>query len=85
MAAFSYNNKVHTSFSPLFVNKRFHVDTGLNVQKEVKNDSAQTFVEDMKKIREEAELALKVAQETMKCFYDRKRQDAKPYQVGNLV
>lgn len=87
MAAFSYNNKIHTStgFSPLFVNKGFHVNTGLNVQKEVKNDSAQTFVDDMKKIREEAESALKVAQETMKRFYDRKRQDAKPYQVGDLV
>ena len=87
MAAFSYNNKVHSStgFSPLYLNKGFHVDTGLNIQRQVKNESAETFAKRMKSIHEEAESALKAAQETMKRYYDRKRGESRDYKVGDRV
>ena len=87
MAAFSYNNKVHTStgYSPFYLNKGFHPNSGTNVPREFKNETVEEFVERMKKLREEAESSLKAAQEMMKRYYDRKRSDSKKYKVGDKV
>ena len=51
----------------------------------MKSQSAKEFVEQMEKIREETESALKRSQETMKKNYDRKRSQAREYRAGDKV
>lgn len=87
MAAFSYNNKINvsTGFSPFYINKGYHPDTGINLHREVKSESAAEFATQMEKIREEAQAALKTAQETMKRYYDRTRGESREYKVGDKV
>ena len=84
---FSFNNKAHTStgFSPFYVNYGLHLNMGTNPRKEVKSQGAVDFAEKMKKVHEEAGAALSLMQETMKKYYDRSRQPAHEYQVGDKV
>jgi hypothetical protein len=58
---------------------------GTNPHKEVKRQGAVDFVGKMKKVHEEAGAALSLMQETMKKYYDRSRQPAHEYQVGDKV
>ena len=58
---FSFNDKVHSStgFSPFFANYGRHLYKKTNPRREVKSQSAKEFAEQMGKIREEMESALK--------------------------
>lgn len=87
MAQFSYNDKIHTStgYSPFFLNYGQHPWKGAEPRVAVKSQPAVDFVEQMKKIREDAEAALKAAAETMKRFYDRKRRPARTYRPNDQV
>jgi len=69
---FSYNDKVQlsTGFSLFYVNYGRHLYKGTNPQWEAKSQSAIEFVEHIKKVREEAEAALKQSVEMMKRNYD---------------
>ena len=73
-AEFAYNNKADTSpgYSPFFVNYGRHPNTGANTRKEVKSQSPIEFAQELAKIWEETECALKILAEQMKKFYDRK-------------
>ena len=51
----------------------------------MKSQSAKEFVEQIEKIREETEAALKRSQETMKRNYDKKRMAAREYKAGDKV
>ena len=84
---FSYNDKVHTStgFSPFFMNYGHHPNKGTSTRKEVKSQSAIEFAEEMSKVWEETECALRLAAEQMKKFYDRKRGDSHEYNPGDKV
>jgi len=55
------------------------------MRKKGKLEGAKEFVERMKKMQEEAQAALKRAQEEMKKQADRKRGEAEEYQEGDLV
>jgi len=54
-------------------------------RKKGKYARAETFVEKMKEIQEEAKAVLKKAQKDMRKYTDRKRLDVDEYKVGDLV
>lgn len=87
IAEFSYNNRVHSStgYSPFFLNYGFHPSAGTGHRVEVRNESAQQFVDRLTKAREDADAALKFSQSQMKLYYDRKRTASRPYKAGDLV
>ena len=69
MAEFAVDNKVHTTtkMSPFIANYSRELRMGGDIRrKKEKVESVAEFVERMKKVHEEAEVALKKAQEDMK-------------------
>jgi len=87
MAEFAYNNKIHvaTKVSPFKVNYDQDPRMGFEGRRKGKYEAAGKFVEKMRKIQEEAKVALGKAQEEMKKFADRKRGKGEEYKVGDLV
>jgi len=71
-AEFVVNNKTHTAtkVSPFIANYRRELRMGGDIRKKEKVESAMEFVERMKKVHEEAEVALKKTQEEMKRYAD---------------
>jgi len=86
-AKFAYNNKVNTStkVSPFRANSGRDPRMGFEMRKQGKLEGAKEFARRMKRIQEEAQAALKKAQEEMKKQADRKKGEAEEYRVGNLV
>ena len=84
---FSYNDKVQNSmgFSPFFVNYGWHPYKGTNPHWQVKSQLALEFAEKMKKIHAETKAALTIAQETMKCNYNKKKGESWEYKIGDRV
>jgi len=66
IAKFSYNNKIQksTKTSP------FYANYGFNPQREVKVQTVDKFVDELKKIQGEDKVALCKAHDDMKCFAD---------------
>jgi len=58
---------------------------GFEGRKKGKYEGAEKFVIKMKEIQEKAKAALGKAQEEMKKYADRKREDVDEYKVGDLV
>jgi len=86
-AEFAYNNKIHatTKILPFKVNYGQDPRIGFEGRRKGKYKAAGKFVEKMRKIQEEAKVALGKAQEEMKKFADRKREKGEEYRVGDLV
>ena len=86
-AEFVVNNKVHSAMkmSPFMVNYGRELRMGRDIRKKEKVEKAMEFIERMKKIQEEAEVALKKAQEEMKRQADRERKEKKDWKKGNKV
>jgi len=86
-AEFAYNNKVNTStkVSPFRANSGRDLRMGFEMKKQEKSEGAREFTERMKRIQEEAQAALKRAQEEIKKQADRKRGETEEYRVGDLV
>ena len=84
---FSDNDKIHspTGHTPFYLDNGWHPWKGIEPRVNVSNNLATDFVNRMKQVREEASSALKLAQDQMKWFYNRKRGDAIEYQPGDLV
>lgn len=87
IAEFKYRNQVHsaTGFSPFYLTHGHNAYTGVETRKETRNESAEQFVERMKKVQEEASAALTLSKETMKRAYDNHRREAIDYADGDLV
>jgi hypothetical protein len=87
LAEFSYNDKVHmtTGFSPFYTMLGFHLWKGTEPRLEVPTEVADNFAKRMQLVREEAAASMCMAQETMKCFYDRKRGEDPSYKPGDEV
>jgi len=86
-AEFAYNNKVHSSTRTLSFKANYRQDPrmGFEGRKKGKYAGAEKFIEKMKKIQEEAKVALGKAQVDMKKYADKKRSDTEEYKVGDLV
>ena len=87
MAEFAYNNKIHaaTKTSPFKVNYGQDPRMGFEGRRKGKYKAVGKFIERMKKIQEEAKVALGKVQEKMKKFANRRQGEGEEYRVGDLV
>jgi len=87
MAEFAYNNKIHavTKNSLFKVNYGQDPRMGFEGRRKGKYEAVGKFMEKMRKIQEEAKVALGKAQEEMKKFADRKQEKGEEYRVGDSV
>ena len=85
LAEFSYNNKIQSStgYSPFYLNYGQHPQKSTDPRQEVKTEAVDVFEKRMKKIREEAAAAMERAARDMKKYYDKGRQEAPEYAVGD--
>jgi len=86
-AEFAVNNKVHTAMKvSLFIaNYGRELRMGGDIRKKGKVESATEFVERMKKVHEEAGVALRKTQEEMKRYADRSRKETEKWKKGDRV
>jgi len=86
-AEFAVNNKIHstTKVSLFMANYGREVRIGGDIRKKGKVESAAEFVERMKKVHEEAGVALKKTQEEMKKYADRSRRETEKWKRGDRV
>jgi len=86
-AEFVYNNKAYSSTQTLPFKANYEQDPrmGFEGRKKGKYTGAEKFIEKIKKIQEEAKAVLGKAQEDMKKYVDRKREEADDYRVRDLV
>ena len=84
---FVYNNKVHLSMKMSSFKANYGQDPRIEfeVRKKEKYEGAGKFVMKMKEIQEEAKAVLGKAQERMKKYTDKKKEDVNEYKVGNLA
>ena len=81
------NNKTHTAtkMSPFMANYGRELRMGGDIRKKRKVESATEFVEKMKKVHEEAVVALRKTQEEMKRYADRSRRETEEWKMGDRV
>jgi len=86
-AKFAVNNKVHTAtkVSPFMANYGRELRMGGDIRKREKVESATEFVKRMKKVHEEAGVALKKVQEDIKRQADRRRKETENWKKGDKV
>ena len=86
-AKFAVNNKVYTAtkMSPFMVNYDRELRMGGDIRKKEKVESVVEFVERIKKVREEAEVVLKKAQEDMKRQANWERRETENWKRGDRV
>ena len=74
-----------TKISPFKANYGQDPRMGFERRKKKKYKAAEKFIERIKKIQEEAKVVLGKAQEEMKKFANRKREEREEYRIGGLV
>ena len=87
IAEFIYNNKAHSStqITPFKANYGQDPRIGFEGRKKGKYKGAEKFMVKIKEIQEEARAALGKAQEEIKKYANRKREEINDYKVGDLV
>jgi len=87
MAEFAYNNKAYSSMKILLFKANYGQDPRMEfeIRKREKYEGAEKFVAKMKEIQGEAKVALGKAQEEMRKYTDRKREEVDKYKVEDLV
>jgi len=85
VAEFTVNNKVHTATKvlPFMANYEKELRMGGDIRRKEKVESATEFVERMKKVHEEVEVALKKTQKEMKRYMDRSRKETEKWEKGD--
>jgi len=84
-AEFVINNKVHmaTKVLPFMANYGKEMRMGGDIRRKGKVESVIEFVERMKKVHEEVEVALQKTQEEMKRYADRGRKEMEKWKKGD--
>jgi len=84
---FAVNNKVHTAtkFSPFMTNYRRELWMGVDIRRKGKVEKVTEFVERMRRVQEEAEVALKKVQEEMRRQAERGRREVEKWKKGEKV
>jgi len=87
LVEFIVNNKVHlaTKMSSFMANYSRELRMGGDIRKKEKVEKAMEFIERMKKIQEEARVALKKAQEDIKRQADRERKETEEWKKEDRV
>jgi len=87
LAELAVNNKAHTAtkVSPFMANYRRELRIGEDIRKKGKVESVMEFVERMKKVHEEAGVALKKTQEEMKRYVDHSRRETEEWKKGDRM
>jgi len=87
LAEFATNNKAHTATKmlPFMANYRRELRMEGDIRKKGKIESAMEFMERMKKVHEEAGVALKKIQEEMKRYTDRSKKETEKWKKGDRV
>jgi len=80
-----YDIHTATKVSPFIANYGKELRMGGDIRRKGKVESATEFVERMKKVHEEAEVALKKTQEEMKRYVDRRRKETEKWEKGDQV
>jgi len=80
-------NKIHTAkkILPFKANYGQNPRIGFKGRRKGKYETAEKFIERMKKIQKKAKAALEKAQEEMKKFANRRQREEEEYRVENLV
>ena len=86
-AEFVVNNKTHTvtKISPFMENYGRELRMEEDIRKKEKVESVTKFIEKMKKMYEEAAVALKKIQKEMKQYADRNRRETEEWKKGDRV
>jgi len=86
-AEFAYNNKAHSStkVSPFKANYRQDPKMGFEMRRKGKYKGVEKIMTRIKEIQKEAKAVLGKAQEEIKKYADRKREEVDEYKVGDLV
>jgi len=90
LAEFAYNNSKHasTQVSPFYANYGYHPRLSVEITKSQEtqhNPAAEGWVKHLRRIHEELQENLKVAQRHYKASHDKRVKKAPPFQVGDLV
>src|SRR6266436_5340870 len=87
LAEFAYNNKVHvaTRRTPFELDAGQHTHLGVEPTRTSTVEAVDTFTRRLDCAQEEAKAALEWAADDMKRYYDRNRQAALEYKVGDRV
>jgi len=86
-AEFAYNNKAHSSTKvlPFKANYRQDPKMGFEMRRKGKYKGVEKIITRIKEIQKEAKAVLGKAQEEIKKYTDRKREEVDEYKVGDLV
>ena len=86
-AEFTVNNKAYTAtkMPPFMANYGRELKMGEDIRKKGKVESVTEFVEKMKKVHEEAGVALKKTQEEMKRYADQSKKETENWKKGDRV
>ena len=86
-AEFAYNNKAHSStkVSSFKANYRQDPKMGFEMRRKGKYKGVKKIITRIKEIQKEAKAVLGKAQEEIKKYADRKREEVDEYKVGDLV
>jgi hypothetical protein len=86
-AEFSYNNKFQASLhmSPFYASYRYNPQMGVEPRQQVKVQSVDDFLQQLKDAQKEAEAALHKACDDMICWADRSCMHAPNYKPGDLI
>ena len=86
-AEFAVNNKAYTAtkMSPFMANYRRELRMGGDIRKKGKIESATEFVEKIKKVYEEAGVALQKTQKEMKRYVDWSRKETEKWKKGDRI
>ena len=86
-AEFAYNNSEAsaTGFSPFYANFGYNPRSAWGLEAEPKNPTATNYIKWIQEVHNRCKDSLITARERMGKYYDKRRQEAPPFKVGDLV